>query len=295
MLASRHLVRRRLLIVGILLTPSISLAPFAALAQQQARTIGATRLTPPVAERRSHIDTLHGEVRSDDYFWLRVKTDPAVRSYLEAENAYSEAALAPLAKMRDRLYAEMLSRIKQTDLSLPYRDRGYFYYRRTVEGQQYPIMARKLGSLTAPEQITVDVNELAKGQSFMSIGAYTVSDDGNLLAYSTDSTGFRQYTLRVKDLRTGQLLPDRREKVVSVTWAGDNRTLFYTVEDHAKRSYRVYRHVLGQENDELVREETDERFGVYVDRSRSRKYLHMYIGSNTTSEMRFLRSDDPTG
>ena len=145
--------------------------------------------------------------------------------------------------------------------------------------------------------MTLDVNALAKGQTFMAVGAYTVSDDGNLLAYSTDSTGFRQYTLRVKDLRTGRLLPDRMEKVVSVTWAGDGRTLFYTVEDHAKRSHRVLRHVLGTDpaRDPVVYEERDERFGVYVGRTRSREYLVMSSGSHTTSEVRVLAAARPAG
>jgi oligopeptidase B len=189
----------------------------------------------------------------------------------------------------------MLGRIKQTDLSVPVRDRGWWYYTRTEEGKQYPIYARKRGSLEAPEEVTLDVNALAAGQPFMAVGAYTVSDDGTLLAYSTDSTGFRQYTLRVKDLRTGQVLPDRMEKVVSVTWAGDGRTLFYTVEDHAKRSHRVRRHVLGTDpaRDPLVYEEADERFGVYVGRTRSRDWLVMSSGSHTTSELRVLDARTP--
>ena len=243
------------------------------------------------------MDTLHGEVRSDDWFWLRTKSDPAVAEYLEAENAYARAVLAPTAALQERLYQEMLGRIKQTDLSVPVRDRGWWYYTRTEEGKQYPVYARKRGSLTAPEEITLDVNAMAQGQQFMSVGAHTVSDDGTLLAYSTDSTGFRQYTLRVKDLRTGRLLPDRMEKVVSVTWAGDGRTLFYTVEDHAKRSHRVLRHVLGTDpaRDPVVYEERDERFGVYVGRTRSRDYLVMSSGSHTTSEVRVLAATRPAG
>jgi len=266
-----------------------------ALGAQQAAKATVDRPAPPVAERRVHVDTLHGDVRVDPYFWLRVKDDPAVKSYLEAENAYAKSVLAHTEPAQARLYEEMLSRIKQTDLSVPYRQRGYLYYNRTEEGKQYPILARKKGSLAAPEAVMLDVNELAKGQVFMGLGAANVSDDDNLLAYSTDSTGFRQYVLRVKDLRTGQVLPDRREKVVSVTWAADNRTLFYTVEDPAKRSYRVYRHALGQETDDLVYEEKDERFGVYVGRGRSGKFLYMQSGSHTTSEVRYLAADDPMG
>ena len=248
----------------------------------------------PVAERRVHVDTLHGEVRRDEYFWLRVKSDPAVRAYLEAENTYAEAALAPLAPLRERLYQEMLGRIKQTDLSVPYRLGDWFYYTRTVEGQQYPIFARKRGSLEAAEQITLDQNEMAKGQSFMSVGSYNVSDDGNLLAYSFDSTGYRQYALRVKDLRTGALLPTRAERVTSVVWAADNRTVFYAVEHPVtKRSYRVYRHVLGTTEHMLLYEETDERFSAYVGRSRSREFVFLYAGSLTADEQYYLPAATP--
>jgi oligopeptidase B len=251
--------------------------------------------TPPVAERRARVDTLHGDVRHDDFFWLRVKTDPAVRQYLEAENAYAEGLLAPLNGLREQLYNEMLGRIKQTDLSVPYRRGDYFYYSRTVEGQQYPIFARKRGSLDAPEQVTVDLNELAKGQVFMSLGAYQVSDDGNLLAFSVDSTGYRQYALRVKDLRSGERLPDAAARVTSVAWAAD-RTLFYTVEDSvSKRSHRLYRHVLGSPAHDLLYEEKDERFSVYVGRTRSREYLVWQTGSLTSSEVRILPASNPTG
>ena len=255
----------------------------------------AARLAPPVAERRAHVDTLHGDVRRDDYFWLRNKSDPAVRSYLDAENAYATQVLAPLSPLRDMLYNEMLSRIKQTDNSVPYLRDGFYYYTRTVEGQQYPIYARRSGSLTAPEQVTIDVNALARGQVFMSVGAYQPSDDGSLLAYATDSTGYRQYVLHVKDLRTGTLLPDRAARVTSVAWAADNRTLFYTVEDSiTKRPYRVYRHVLGTSVHDLEYEEPDARFSVGVSRTPSREYVVMDIGSLTTSEVRLLRARTPT-
>ncbi|MDQ3997872.1 MAG: S9 family peptidase [Gemmatimonadota bacterium] len=251
---------------------------------------------PPIAERRTRVDTLHGDVRRDDYFWLRVKSDPAVKQYLEAENAYAEGVLAPLKGLREQLYNEMLGRIKQTDLSVPFRRGDYFYYTRTVEGQQYPIFARKRGSLDAPEQVTVDLNELAKGQVFMSLGAYQVSDDGNLLAFSIDSTGYRQYALRVKDLRTGERLPDAAARVTSVAWAADNRTLFYTVEDSvSKRSHRLYQHVLGSPDHELLYEEKDERFSLYVHRTRSRQFVVWHTGSLTSSEMRILPADNPSG
>ncbi|HEU5175547.1 MAG TPA: S9 family peptidase [Gemmatimonadaceae bacterium] len=251
---------------------------------------------PPVAETRPHTSPLHGEARSDPYFWLRHKEDPAVRAYLEAENAYAEGMMAHLAPLREQLYAEMLGRIKQTDLSVPYRMRGFHYYTRTIEGKQYPIYARKAGSLEAEEQILLDVNALAEGRTFMAIGAFNVSDDNSLLAFSTDSSGYRQYELAVKDLRTGALLPVHAERVTSVAWAADNRTLFYTQEDPTtKRSHRFYRHVLGTNEHELLYEEEDERFSVWVGRTRSRDYLVLGIGSLTTSEARILEAAKPMG
>lgn len=283
---------RRSNAIAVLLSASLLSS---AASRAAAQGLQDTRLAPPVAERRVRIDTLHGDVRRDDYFWLRNKRDPAVRAYLEAENAYAEQVLAPRKPLQDVLYNEMLSRIKQTDLSVPYRRDGYSYYTRTVEGQQYPIYARRRGSPATPEQVTLDVNALARGQVFMGIGAYAPSDDGDLLAFSTDSTGYRQYMLKVKDLQTGALLPDRAPRTTSVAWAGDNRTLFYTVEDSVtKRPFRVYRHVLGSPTHELVYEETDERFSVNVSRTLSREYIVLDIRSLTTSEVRLLRARTPT-
>ena len=190
------------------------------------------------------ITELHGHKLVDNYFWLRDKKNPEVRAYLEAENVYTDAVMKPTQPLQKKLYDEMLSRIKETDVEVPYKNGDYFYYSRTEAGKQYSIRCRKRGSLEAPEEVVLDVNELAKGQSFMRVAAYDVSEDGNLLAYSTDNTGFRQYVLAVKDLRTGKLLADHVEKVDSVVWANDNKTLFYTVEDAAKRSYRLYRHTV---------------------------------------------------
>ncbi|MGH7637641.1 MAG: oligopeptidase B, partial [Gemmatimonadaceae bacterium] len=269
---------------------ALALVASSATAQVSQQSVPAV----PMAEKRAHADTLHGDIRRDDYFWLKVKTDPAVRSYLEAENTYADAVLAPLTPLRERLYQEMLARIKQTDLSVPYLDNGWHYYTRTVEGQQYPIFARKRGSLTAQEQITLDVNAMAQGQTFMGIGAYEVSDDANLLAYSFDSTGYRQYVLRVKDLRSGDLVPVHAERVRSVVWAADNKTLFYSVEHPVtKRSYQVYRHVLGTPEHTLLFEEKDERFSAYVGRSRSKHYLFMHVGSLTSDEQYFMPAYQP--
>jgi oligopeptidase B len=194
---------------------------------------------PPVAKKVPKSVTMFGDTRVDDYGWLRDKASPETIAYLESENAYAEAFMKPTEGLQKKLYDEMLGHIKQTDTNVPYRKGDYFYYSRTVEGQQYPIYARKKGSLDAPEEITIDVNKLAEGQKFMSVGQYEVSDDGNLLAYSTDNVGYRQYLLHVKDLRTGEDLPDTAQKVGTVLWAADNKTIFYTVENPAKRQYRL--------------------------------------------------------
>ncbi len=251
-------------------------------------------LTPPIAKIVPKTDTLHGDTRVDNYFWMREKSNPEVIAYLEAENAYADAVLAPTQELQETLYEEMKGRIQETDLSVPYKLGDYFYYTRTEEGKQYPIACRKQGSLDAPEEITLDLNALAESHSYLGLGAYAVSDDGNLLAFSTDVTGFRQYTLQVKDLRTGALLPDKVEKTISVTWAADNKTLFYTVEDDAKRSYRLYKHALGSTDaDALVYEETDALFSVYAGRSRSKAFLFLTSASSKTTEVRYLPSATP--
>src|SRR5262249_41274855 len=214
---------------------------------------------PPVARRVPRTDEVHGDTRVDDYFWLRDKKNPEVAAYLEAENAYTDAIMAPTRPLQDALYKEMLGRIKETDVNVPYRKGAYFYYSRTEQGQQYPIYCRKRGSLEAAEEVTLDLNRLAEGQKFMALGAYQVSDDGSRPAYTTDATGFRQYTLYVKDLAAEALLPVRVERVGSVAWAADGQTLFYTVEDEqTKRQYRLYRHRLGTDTHDLVFEEKDE-------------------------------------
>jgi oligopeptidase B len=275
----------------------ISLMVFFGLAMltPNAMTDDTAAPAPPVAKKAPKVDDLHGDRRVDNYYWLREKTNPEVVSYLESESAYADAMMKPTEAFQEKLYQEILGRIKQTDLTVPYRQGDYFYYSRTEEGKQYAIYCRKKGSLDAPEQIMLDVNELAKGEKFMAVGAFQVSDDGKLLAYSTDNTGFRQYTLQVKNLETGALLSDRVEKVVSVLWAGDNKTLFYTVEDSAKRPYRLYRHRLGAADDDLMYEEKDEMFRIYGYRTRSRGYIVLMSSSLTASEARYLPAGEPNG
>jgi len=251
-------------------------------------------VSPPVARRVPRVELVHGDRRVDDYFWLRDKSDPEVAAYLEAENAYTDHVVGATEPLQQALYREMLGRIKETDLSVPYRDGSYLYYARTEEGKQYPILCRR-SVHDGPEEVTLDLNQLAEGLKFFSLGAYVVSDDGNLLAYSTDVTGFREYTLFVKDLGSGELLPIRIEKSGAVAWGADGRSLFYTVEDSAKRPHRLYRHPLGETASELVYEETDELFRVFVHRSRSRAYLFLTVASHTTTEVRFLPADQPGG
>ena len=263
----------------------------------------STPVQPPVAKRIPHPTHRHGHALQDDYFWLREKESDEVRAYLEAENDYTDAVMAPTKDLQETLYREMLSHIKETDTSVPYRDGNWYYLTHTVEGSQYAIHCRRRAAAdrtydaSAPEEVLLDVNKLAEGKPFLALGAISVSPDGNLLAYSTDETGFRQYTLHVKNLRTGELLPDTAERVGSLVWTPDAKTIFYTVEDEqTKRQDRVLRHALGTETeaDVLVFEEKDERFNVGVGRSRDRRFLFIEVGSHTTSEYRFVDARTPT-
>ncbi len=249
---------------------------------------------PPTAKRIRKTTEIHGDRLADDYAWMRERDNPEVRAYLEAENAHTGAVLAPLEGFRQALYKEMLGRIKETDLSVPYKNGDYFYYSRTVEGLQYPIHCRKRDSLESAEEITLDVNALAKGKPFMAVGAYEVSEDGRLLAYSTDDTGYRQFALVVKTLATGAVSPPLSARATSVAWANDHRTLFYTTEDETtKRSNKLFRHPLGGAP-ELVYEETDELYGLYVGKTRSKAYIFATSASSTTSEVRCLSADAPS-
>src|SRR5467141_4576090 len=260
-------------------------------------TSGDTVPKPPVARREPVEHGLHGDRRVDHYAWLRHKENPEVIAYLRAENASTEAILKPTEPFQEKLYQEMLGRILQTDLSVPYRLRGYFYFTRTEKGKQYASYCRRRDSEGAPEELLLNLNVLAEGHSFFSVESFEVTEDNHLLAYSTDTTGFRQYVLQVKDLRTGTTFPERFERVTSAAWASDNRTLFYTVEDETtKRSHRLYRHILGSsETDPLIFEETDERFRIAVERTRSGAFLLLTIASHTASEVRYLRADQPSG
>lgn len=357
---------------------------------------GGNSMQAPLAERDPVEHVVHRDRRVDHYAWMKNRNDPRVKAYLEAENAYADAEMKGTEAFQEKIYQEMLGRILQTDLSVPYRLRGYEYYTRTEEGKQYPIYCRKklrangqpidnlsseseqsrddqlVAELRAelrrefgrdrnvtspenptqaaepaaaptesqlkpespePEEVLLDLNELAVGHTFMGLGIFDVSDNNQFLAYATDTTGYRQYVLEVKDLSTGALLPFRFERVTSVAWASDNQTLFYVTEDQVtKRSNQLRRHqfappftpsttqssletnqepsiegivtaapnitagpTLPELKDELLYEEKDERFRMDVERSRSGAYIFLVINSHTTSEVRYLRADSPFG
>ena len=248
---------------------------------------------PPIAAKHSHVSQVHGKMLSDDYYWLREKESPQVRAYLEAENAYMRTMMKPSEALQKNLYREMLGRIKETDTEVPYRDGKFFYYSRTRKGRQYRTYCRKRDSLSAKEEILLDLNVLAKGKAFLSLGALDVSRNGKMLAYSLDYSGFREYTLRFRNLDNGQDFPETIERARSVAWTNDSRTLFYVTEDDAKRAYRVWRRVIGEPGETLVYEETDARFSVSVSDSRSRGYIFVTSHSATTTEVRYLLADAP--
>jgi oligopeptidase B len=258
----------------------------------------ANQTIPPPLARREPVETIvHDDRRVDHYAWLRQKENPEVIAYLEAENAYTDTILRPTESFQEELYQEMLGRILQTDLSVPYNLRGYLYFTCTEEGKQYPVHCRRVDSAGSLDEMLLDLNRLAQGHSFLGLGAFDISNDNHLLAYALDTTGFRQYTLHIKNLWNGGDFPEVMERVTSAAWAADNRTLFYTVEDATtKRSHRLYRHTVGSvEAPTLIYEETDERFRVEIERTRSGAFLLLTIASHTTSEVRFLPATQPNG
>ena len=258
--------------------------------------LAAQDLAPPSAKTIAKIDTLHGEVRTDNYFWLREKSNAEVISYLNQENAYTAAKMKHTEALQQKLYDEMLGRIKETDLSVPFRENGYWYYNRTEKGKSYPIHLRRKGSLDAPEEVTLDENALAAGKKFSSLGSFQVSPGGSRLIYLHDTTALRVFTLYVKDLRTGKLLGDSISGVVpSVAWANDT-ILFYQTADSARRGNAVWRHVLGRPkaSDVKVFQDDDVLNNVGVFRGKSRKYVYITDDGFTSSEWRIIPTVNPT-
>jgi oligopeptidase B len=256
-----------------------------------------TDMKPPVAKKEPKVTKIHGYEIVDDYAWLRDRNDrknAEIMKYLEAENAYTKSFMKPHQAFIDDLYKEMLGRIKQDDTSVPYRLGDYWYFNRTEEGKQYPVYLRSRRKDGRDAQVLLDQNELAKGFKYFAIGDFEVSDDGNILAFSTDTTGFRQYTLQFKDLRTGKMLPEKIERVTSVAWATDNRTIFLVTEDEeTKRSDKFWRHAVGTDKNDLVAEEKDELFFFAVSRTRDKKMLMLQSYAATMREFRYLPSDTP--
>ncbi|MDW8353596.1 MAG: S9 family peptidase [Bryobacterales bacterium] len=254
---------------------------------------------PPVAKVVPHRLEKHGHVRVDPYYWLRERDNPEVIKYLEAENEYTAAVMAQTQELQETLFREFKTRIKQTDMSVPFLRDGYYYYTRTEEGRNYPIYCRKKGSLDAPEEILLDVNQVAEGHKFCSVLPPAISSGQDLMAYAVDTVGRRFYTLRFKNLTTGETLPDVIPNVTgNVAWANDNRTIFYAKQDPTTlRSYQIYRHVLGSDprTDRLVYEERDETFTCYVFKTKSKKYLMIASRQTLSTEYRFLDADRPEG
>ncbi len=255
--------------------------------------------SPPVAKSETKELEIHGHTRIDDYYWLRDRDDPEVIAYLEAENEYADRVLAHTRPLQEELYEEIVGRIKQEDSSVPYKLDDYYYYQRYEPGREYPIYCRKRGSLDAPEEIMLDSNELAEGHGFFSIRPPVVSPGQDLIAFGIDTQGRRFFTLHVKNLSTGEILPYSIPRTTAnLAWANDNQTLFYGKQDpETLRAHRIYRHVVGTDpaGDPLMYEEPDETFRCFVTKTKSRRYLMIASTQTLSTEFRLLDADDPTG
>jgi oligopeptidase B len=254
---------------------------------------------PPMAEKVPHQLEMHGDVRVDDYYWLRERTNPEVLAYLEAENSYTSSMMAATETFQEELFQELKNRIDPDDSTVPALFDGYYYYKRYEDGLEYPIHCRRQGSVEAPEEIMLDVNSVAEGHDFCSVRGVAVSPDTRLLAWALDTVGRRKYTIFFHNLETGEVISDVIPNVTgNLTWANDNRTLFYAKQDpETLRSYQIYRHVLGTDpaQDVLVYEETDPTFSVYVWKTRSERYILIHSDQTLTSEIRYLDANNPQG
>ncbi len=259
-------------------------------------TGAAGHILPPSAPIIPKIDTIHGHIRVDNYYWLKDRGDPQVIHYLEAENAYADSVMKHTGALQAELYEEVLSRIKETDTSAVTRIGEYYYYSRTERGMQYSVRCRKKGSLDAKEEILLDINKLAVGRSYISLGAFEVSPNGRFLVYSIDTAGAERYTLYIKDLEDDSFFPDWIENVDDqIAWVNDNQHFYYSVLDEAKRPYKVYQHRLGadQREDRLVYHEPDEAFWIDIFKTKSNKYITIVPASHNTSEVYYTTADVP--
>lgn len=252
-------------------------------------------MNPPVAQKKPIQLIHHGVTREDPWYWLRERENPEVISYLEAENAYTRSKIPK--EFEDMLFEEIVSRIRQEDMSVPYLYRGYNYYTRYREGQEYPVYCRRKGSMESDEEIMLDVNIMAGGHSYFHVGDRSVSPDNRWLAYGVDTMGRRKYTLHIKDLITGEVLEDNIPMTTgSACWADDSRTLFYTrKQEQTLRGSQILRHTLDRDEDILVWHEKDETFSTYVYKTRSERYIVIGSSSTLSDEFRFLEANNPTG
>ena len=256
-------------------------------------------MNPPKAEKIKKELSLHGHTRVDNYFWLNERDNPAVLEYLTKENEYTDHVLKDTKELQEKLYQEIIGRIKQTDMSVPYKENGYYYYTRYEEGKEYPVYCRKKENLEAAEEVLLNVNEMAKGYDYYNVGGFSVSPDNRLLSFGVDTVSRRMYTLHIKNLETGEILPDEISQTTgSSTWAADNKTLFYSLKDTGTlRPYKILRHSLGlpAEKDVTVYEEEDETYAAYVYKTKSKEYIIIALASTLSNEYRFLKADDPAG
>jgi oligopeptidase B len=261
------------------------------------RAISLEKTFPPTAEKQPYVHDLHGDQRHDDYFWMRDRQDPKVIDYLEAENAYTQSVMQHTEELQTTLYQEMLARIQETDLSVPYRKGDFYYYSRTEEGKAYSIYCRKRGSLDAPEEVLLDQNQLAAEHEFFQLGLLQVSPDHQLLAYSVDTSGSERYTLFFLDLETRQLSSESiAETSPSFAWANDSKTVFYTQVDATNRPFKLFRHEVGNDTaeDSLIYHETDDSYFLGVGKTRSEAYILLHLESKITSEVHYLEAANPT-
>jgi len=253
-------------------------------------------IKPPVAEKIAKELTMHGDTRVDNYFWLNQRDNPKVIEYLKAENAYKEAILKHTEELQETLFKEIVGRIKQTDMSVPYKDNGYYYYTGYKEGFEYPIYYRKRENLEAEEEILLNVNEMAKGHDFFNVTGLSISSNNNLISYGVDTVSRRKYTLHFKDLTSGKIFPDEIPNTSGrAAWANDNKSVFYAIKDETLRPCKIFKHVLGTEvsSDELIFHEADNTYNTYAYKSKSKKFIIIGSTSTLSSEFRFLNADHP--
>jgi len=257
-----------------------------------------SKVAPPDAIKIKKVLTEFGNDRIDSYYWMKERENPKVRSYLEAENRYANNVLAHTTELQENIYQELIARIDPDETKAPYFENGYFYYSRYEESKEYPIYCRKKDTLDAPEEILLNVNELAAGYSFYNVTGLRVSRNNNILAFGTDTLGRRKYIIKFKNLKTGKIYPDELKITTgTAVWANDNKTLFYTIKDHTLRSYKIMRHKLGTDyqSDVEVYHEKDLTFSVSVSKTKSNRYIMISSHSTLSSEIRFLKADKPDG